>query len=170
MILYLINTRPVCSLTSLSSLVHKRDLLFNTWIFVMRNNTDFRHNRTYLCIKLYVRFPIKSKRIFVKECDRFEISFVCMINSGGLLSGSVVAATQDIPLPRGGGGALHGKLSGWGQARGVGLAVRKYKFAALPGQMACTRRAPSPRSGMGISWIAGTPESCMAKSKYTGKD
>ena len=33
MILYLINIWPICSLTSLSSLVHKRDLLFNIWIF-----------------------------------------------------------------------------------------------------------------------------------------
>ena len=52
----------MCSLTSLSSLVHKRDPLFKIWIFVIRKNTDFRHHKTVCVLHGTLGFLPKAPR------------------------------------------------------------------------------------------------------------
>ena len=119
------------SLTSLSSLVHKRDLSFNIWIFFDKKQHGFPTSRND-----------EGNRIFKKNRDQFKIVFDCLINSCGSPTGLVVDAYPDIPLPPGRGAHLE-KMRGGGVAGDVRLAVRR-KW----GGGGCRRRSPGSTTKM----------------------
>ena len=138
---------PVCSLTSLSPLVHKCDLLFNILIFSIKNNTDFWHHGTVCVLYYTLGFRWKARANFRELRWRIAIDsklyFVCLINSCGLPTG------------------VNGRCF-----------PQRYPLA--PGERRPTRENGG---GGGVSVIELTgrlpgsrPELCGTKSKYTGKD